>query len=411
MSLQRSKRPDAASHPPPTGEDWAWQDLDFFDSTARSEALLVLKDFLRDHPEATMDHDPDWLHSKCGQDKSVKIFVCHAPDGRLSGYAPFFVHPSSLSFELFGIALWEFPIRRYSMTAGPLLSPGVSAGKVLPSLFDHLWQTLGRRETLFGLGVELDSAFGRFIQQHPGLREKYQLLPSGKAYRRRLIALPASFDQYIQGLSANTRKDIRRTLRQFEQDSAITVSYRVYTAPEEVLEFLPLAQAVSDKTYQRNLLGLGICDNPETRRNLTIAAENGWMRSYLLICNQQPVAFQHGYLHGNTYYAEQTGYDPAWARKSVGTIMQIYRIRDLIDKGVARLDFLYGDNEKKRSLSNTYREERNFHLIPRKFPLGLLAYGLHGFNTVSELMGDFIERWGLKSKIRRILRQRSTNQD
>lgn len=394
----------------PSDKEWEWQDLDQLDTATRIRILLVLKNFIQHHPDAVMDHDPDWLYIKRSHDKSVKLFVCCAMDGTLCGYAPFFVHPSSLSYELFGVSLWEYRIRRYTITAGPLLLQGVGAEKVLPGLFDHLWRTLGPRETLFALGVEPDSAFGQFIRQHPGFQKKYYLLPSGRAYRRRLIALPEGFDQYTQGLSRNTRKDIRRTLRQLEQDPEMTVSYRVFTTPEEVPEFLSLAQSVSDKTYQRNLLGLGIYDNAGTRRNLTIAAENGWMRSYLLICNGEPVAFQHGYLHGGTYYAEETGYDPAWAEKSVGTVMQVYRIRDLIDKGVSKLDFLYGDNEKKRSLSNTYREERNFHLIPRKFSLSLFAYSLRGFNTFSELVGDFMEKHGLKSKIRRILRKRSTSQ-
>lgn len=396
---------------PPSGKEWEWQNLDRLDAAARARILPVLKNFIQHHPDAVMDHDPDWLYIKRSHDKSVKLFVCCAMDGTLCGYAPFFVHPSSLSYELFGIPLWEYRIRRYTITAGPLLQQGVAAEKVLPDLFDHLRGTLGPRETLFALGVELDSAFGQFIRQYPGFHEKHHLLPSGRAYHRRLIALPEDFDQYMQGLSRNTRKDIRRTLRQLEQDPEIMVSYRVFTTPEEVPEFLSLAQSVSDKTYQHNLLGLGICDSAETRRNLTIAAENGWMRSYLLICNGEPVAFQHGYLHGGTYYAEKTGYDPAWAEKSVGTVMQIYRVRDLIDKGVAQLDFLYGDNEKKRSLSNTYREEQNFHLIPRKFPLSLFAYSLRGFNAFSELIGDFMEKHGLKSRIRRILRKRSTNQD
>ncbi len=396
---------------PQLGKDWEWQDLDRVDAPARAQILLVLKDFIQHHPDAVMDHDPDWLSIRCSHDKSVKLFVCCAMDGTLFGYAPFFVHPSSLSYELFGISLWEYRIRRYTITAGPLLLQGINVEEVLSSLFDHLLKMLRPRETLFALGAKSGSPFGWFIQQDPGFQGKYYLLPSGKVYRRRLIALPESFDQYMQSLSRNTRKDIRRTLRHLEQDPEIMVSYRVFTAPEEVSEFLSLAQFVSDKTYQHNLLGLGICDNAETRRNLVVAAKNGWLRSYLLICNEKPVAFQHGYLYGGTYYAEQTGYDPAWAEKSVGTVMQIYRVRDLINAGVAQLDFLYGDNEKKRSLSNTYREEQNFHLIPRKFPLGLLTYSLRGFNVLSELVGDFIEKHGLKSKIRRFLRRRSISQD
>ncbi|MXS81253.1 GNAT family N-acetyltransferase [Nitrosomonas sp. GH22] len=408
MFLQNAPLP--ASHSTPRlDDDWEWQDLDQFDTTARAQALLAVKNFIRHHSAAVMDHDPDWLYTKCSYDKSVKIFLCFAQDGSLSGYAPFFVHPSSLSFELFGISLWEYRIHRYSITAGPLFSGEVKIEDVFIKLFDYLRKTLRKRETLFALGVELDSSFGRFLQNNINLQKKYQLIPSGQAYCRRLITLPENFEQYIQNLGYGTRKEVRRVLRRFEQNSELTISYRIFTTSEDISEFLPLAQQVSDKTYQHNLLGLGIRDDIETRRILTTAAENGWFQSYLLICNQEPVAFQHGYAYGGTYYAEQTGYDPAWGDKSVGTIIQIYRIRDLINRGITQLDFLYGDNERKRSLSTMYRVEQNFHLIPRKFPLGILAYALRGFNTLSQLGGDFIEKWGLKSKIRRFLRKWSVS--
>ncbi|WP_347888622.1 GNAT family N-acetyltransferase [Nitrosomonas europaea] len=410
MSLQNVPFPESRSTPQ-LDDDWEWQDLDQFDTAARTRALLAVKDLIQHHPAAVMDHDPDWLYTKCSHDKSVKIFLCFARDGSLSGYAPFFVHPSSLSFELFGISLWEYRICRYSITAGPLLPGKVKTEVIFLKLFDYLWKILQERETLFMLGVELDSSFGRFLQNNTNLQKKYRLIPSGQAYCRRLVTLPESFDQYIQGLGYGTRKEVRRILRRLERNPEITINYRIFTTSEDISEFLPLAQQVSDKTYQHNLLGLGIRDDIETRHILAIAAENGWFQGYLLIFDQKPVAFQHGYIYNGTYYAEQTGYDPVWGDKSVGTIVQIYRIRDLINRGITRLDFLYGDNERKRSLSNRYRMERNFHLVPRRFPLGVLAYALRGFNTLSQSGGDFIEKWGLKSKIRRFLRKWSVDRD
>ncbi len=390
-----------------SGQHYNWQDLDQLEAAARVQILANIKGFIQNHPAAVMDHDPDWLFTRCSHDKSVKILFLLASNGTLLAYAPFFVHPAALSFELLGISLWEYRIRRYSITAGPLFADGVNTDEILSALFGYLRTLLGNRETLFVLGMELGSPLGRFIQQNADLRKKYQLVPSGKPYHRRLIALPENFDQYIQNLRHGTRKEVRRALRRLEQDPEITIDHRIFNTPEDVAEFLPLAQQVSDKTYQRNLLGLGIRDNAETRRVTTVAAEHGWFQSYLLICNQQPVAFQFGYVYGKTYYAEQTGYDPVWGDKSVGTLVQIYRIRDLIAHGITRFDFLYGDNERKRSLSNKHRVEQNIYLIPRKFPLEVLARILRIFNKFSELVGDFIEKWGLKSKIRRYLRKRS----
>jgi len=388
---------------------YGWQDLDQLDPVVRMQILVDIKDFIQRHPAAIMEHDPDWLYAKCGTGKSAKFFFLLADDGSLSAYAPFFVHPSTLSFEILGISLWEYRICRYSITAGPLLSEKTDANKALTGLFNYLRSILSDRKTLFGLGIEPESPFGQFIQNNTEFKKKFKLVPSGSIYCRRLIELPANFDQYIQNLGYGTRKEVRRVLRRLEQNPEIDLSYHIFTTPADVAGFLPMAQQVSDKTYQHNLLGLGLSNNAETNRNLTTAAENGWLRSYLLMCNQVPVVFQHGYLYKGTYYAEQTGYDPAWKDKSVGTVAQIYRIRDLISDGVTRLDFLYGDNEKKKSLSNTYRIEQNFHLIPKKFSLHLLAYFLLIFNSLSQWIGNFIEKWELKSKLRRYLRKRSVN--
>lgn len=37
---------------------------------------------------------------------------------------PLFIHPSALSFQLFGISVYDYRIRRYCITATPLLAEG-----------------------------------------------------------------------------------------------------------------------------------------------------------------------------------------------------------------------------------------------------------------------------------------------
>lgn len=388
---------------------WEWQDLDSLSPTIRSKTLSEVQHLIINHPDATMEHDLEWLYAKCGVEKSVRAFVCFAADGTLIGYAPFFVHPSALSFELFGLALFDFRIRRYTIASTPLIAPDHVSQDIFRGLFIKLLASLERREALFGLGVPLASHFAQYLQHKHVLRKEYLVFPHGMSYFRRFILLPTSFDEYLKNLSHGTRKQIRRAIRNLENDADLSASFRAYTLPEEIPTYLALAQTVSDKTYQKNLLGLGINNNPETRQTLMLAAEKGWLRSYILTCKHQPVAFQQGYLHNGTYYAEHTGYDPNWSDQSVGTIMQIYRIRDLIQLGVVRLDFLYGDNEKKKSLSNFAREEQNFYIIPRRFPISVIAQILRIFNFATKQLGDFMEKYGFKSKIRRFLRKRATN--
>lgn len=388
---------------------WEWQDLDSLSPTIRSKTLSEIQHLIINHPDATMEHDLEWLYAKCGVEKSVRAFVCYAADGVLIGYAPFFVHPSALSFELLSLTLYDYRIRRLTIASTPLIAPDHASPDIFQSLFIKLLGSLDRRDALFGLGVPLSSQFSQFLQHNHSLRKEYLFFPHGMPYFRRFILLPKSFDEYLKNLSHGTRKQIRRAMRNLENDADLSASFRAYTLPEEISTYLALAQTVSDKTYQKALLGLGVSNNSETHQTLALAAKKGWLRSYILTCKHKPVAFQQGYLHNGTYYAELTGYDPSWADKSVGTVMQIYRIHDLIQLGVTKLDFLYGDNEKKKSLSNFAREEQNFYIIPRRFPISVIAQILRIFNFTTKQLGNFMEKYGLKSKIRRFLRKRATN--
>lgn len=388
--------------------DWEWKNIDSLDTESRQSIFTAIKLFIQNHPETVMDHDPDWLYAKCTEDKSICIMFCQAHDGSLIGYAPFFIHPSALNFELFDLPLFRYHIRRFSITAGPLLTEHESSKRILEDLFLAMRVTLAGNEAVFSLGTAVNSNFAQFTLNDPPVRQQYRILPHGKSYQRRLIRLPSDFEEYIKSLGQSTRKNIRRVLRNFERDETRHSEFRVFTKPDDVPEFLKQAQFISDKTYQKRLIGLGLSDDDATRKTFCLAAEKGWFRSYILYCDGAPVAFQHGYIYKDTYYAESTGYIPEWGAQSVGTVMQIYRIRDLIQDNISKLDFLYGDTEKKRTLSNMAREEQNFYIVPKKFPLSQIAYGVYLFNAAMDSLSKWMDRHGIKSKIRHFLRRQAT---
>jgi CelD/BcsL family acetyltransferase involved in cellulose biosynthesis len=204
------------------------------------------------------------------------------------------------------------------------------------------------------------------------------------------------------------RQDARRALRRFESDGKIEGTYRVFTTPEDLPDFLRLAATVSEKTYQHKLLGMGITDNAAIRRALTLAAENGWFRSLIVMLGNEPAAFKYGFLFNGTYYSELVGYDPRWAPYAVGTVAYLLTIRDLIGVGAKIFDFKYGDHGNKERMSNYFREEQNIYLIPRRFPLSALAAALRAFNATADWVGNLLEKFGLKSRIRKFLRRLSS---
>lgn len=388
-----------------------WIDLASLGSEVRQPVLNQVERLIQNHPDANIDHDPYWLSAKCGNDKSSKLFVCITPDNTVAGYAPFFIHPSALSFQLFGISVYDYRIRRYCITATPLLAEEYQSlsSALLEKLLITLREIIGDRDSLFGLGVEKSSNFSQFILENSELRKYYQVLPYGQSYFRRLISLPKDFEAYLKGLGNSTRYEMRRALRLLEKDTEITTSYRIFTQPEEVVELLQLLQQVSLKTYQHQLLNLGINDNAENRHTFELAARKGWLRSLILFSNNEPIAFQHGFLYKKCFYLTHIGYDPAWAKWSVGTITHAYLIQNLIEVGAEKFDFLYGDNGSKARLSNDQREEQNFYIVPRKFPLSFIASMLQAFNFVMNTLGRAIEKFGIKTLIRRFLRRRATS--
>lgn len=388
-----------------------WIDFASLESEVRLHVLNQIERLIQNHPDANIDHDPYWLSAKCGNDKSSKLFVCISPDNALVGYAPFFIHPSALSFQLFGISVFDYRIRRYCITATPLIAKEdqFSSSALLEKLLITLREIIGDRDSLFGLGVEKSSNFGQFILENNGLRKHYQVLPYGQSYFRRLISLPKDFETYLKGLGNSTRYEMKRALRLLEKDTEITTSYRIFTQPEEVAELLKLLQQVSTKTYQHQLLNLGINDNVENHHTFELAARKGWLRSLILFSNNEPIAFQHGFLYNKCFYLTHIGYDPAWAKWSVGTITHAYLIQNLIEVGAEKFDFLYGDNGSKARLSNNQREEQNFYIVPRKFPISLIALMLQAFNFVMNKLGSTIEKFGIKTLIRRFLRRRATS--
>lgn len=387
--------------------DLKWLDLETFNTDDRQKIKNTISHFIKAHPNAVMDHDLDWLSTKCGPDKSVKAFVSLARDETLIGYAPFFVHPSALSFSLFGVSMFNYRVNRYTITAQPLVAEHYpESEELLQSLFKQLREILSSRDVLFGLGVPFESTFGQFLANNDLLSKQYLVLPYGESYQRRLIQLPDDIEKYIGALGSKTRAEVRRSLRRINDEAAIT--FHVYSGPDEVPELLKQLQSLSAKTYQHKLLDLGISENDETYRELHYAAEKGWLRSHILFCNDEPVAFDHGFLHNQTYYSTHIGYDPKWTKSSVGLVTHIYTVKDLIEQNASNFDFMYGDSGNKARLSNTSHEEQNFYLIPRLFPLSSVARTLRLFNAIIDRLGRFLDEYGIKSKLRRFLRRKST---
>src|SRR5215510_813902 len=77
------------------------------------------------------------------------------------------------------------------------------------------------------------------------------------------------------------------------------------------------------------------------------AARRDWLYLAFLVRGGKPVAGRYGFLYRDTYYAYQSGFDPAARDDSPGEVLLGLVLEDLIGQGVAEFNFLRGAQPHK----------------------------------------------------------------
>lgn len=102
----------------------------------------------------------------------------------------------------------------------------------------------------------------------------------------------------------------------------------------------------------------GIPDEPVRRFHREAAralAREGRARVYLLHVEGQVRAAFYGFASGPRFSFYQSGNDPAWRARSVGTVVLGAALEDAFARGLAEFDFLRGDEDYKRTFATHRR--------------------------------------------------------
>ena len=350
-----------------------------------------------------LDLNPRWLGARITNADRRLVHFLLDDISRPSGYAPFFVHPGSLSYNIGEFCLHRIQVTRYVLRSAPLCESPAS----LPLLFEPLSRAIGRHGAVFLEGVPSDSPLATLLNAPTGpVPDVFHVVPYGPEYQRRLIELPcgARFEDYLQVLGPGSRKDLRRTRERFRARANGVVQVSRYTAPDDADRLAATIAGISRKTYQHRLLGLGLDDNAEQVAWLRAAAGAGWLRAYILQIDDDPVAFVLGYQDCGTFYSHHIGYDTRFSKLQPGIFLHMEVVADLLGNGIYCVDLGPGDSVYKARLSNQSRLERHYYLIPRGWPGTVRAKLLAAVNALSEGLGDWLGRTGLKVRLRRLMR-------
>ncbi|HOO78198.1 MAG TPA: GNAT family N-acetyltransferase [bacterium] len=198
-----------------------------------------------------------------------------------------------------------------------------------------------------------------------------QVLSESLCYR---INVPASFDDYLDGLDRKKRRALLYRRRRLERE--FTVEYHRLETPDEVPSWLKIFESLH--TWRWRQKGQpGKFANPGYREfHQEISRrffEKKWLFARDLKLNGKTVAAAYCFLFNNTLYFYQTGFDPRLGQYEVMKALIAMIIEECIGKRIATFDFLAAAEDYKRRFSNEFRKITSVRIINRR-PAGRL-YG------------------------------------
>lgn len=160
------------------------------------------------------------------------------------------------------------------------------------------------------------------------------------------LDLPTTWEEYLQMLVNKQRHELKRKLRRLDEEGEINYRTTTEANPQDIDTFLKLfRESREDKakfmTPERESFFRAVTKTVADRKTL---------RFGLLEVNSKPAAATIAFEYKNNVYLYNSGYDPQYAWLSVGVLSKALCIKDSIERGKRKFDFLKGDEEYKYHL-------------------------------------------------------------
>ena len=164
-----------------------------------------------------------------------------------------------------------------------------------------------------------------------------------------IVPLAPTWETYLAGLKGKQRREVRRKLRNLLEFGA-RVDYEVVDDPAAIRAHLPAFLRLM--TDSRGDKAAFLTEQMAAFFHLLVSrlAPEGWVRFVFLLLNGERVAAVLAFPRGDSLLLYNSGYDPAYRDRSVGLASKVICVRDAIDRGMASVNFLRGDEDYKMQL-------------------------------------------------------------
>jgi hypothetical protein len=400
VDLTRSS--DIATNPPDQAIVWSPHEFENREGIAALAARARESLAIPHH-----NYDIEWLTLSLEQPGDRIFALADEENGRLRGILGVRELDPSTKFGLGGTQAFRKLIRQFVIYEGVVTRRSDVRGAIVSAL-TALAQRVPRNAAVFVEAVPVDSEMHAALEMRESpVRQAFHVLPWRKTNWRYRIRWSGSVETYLKSLGQESRRSLTRYSRKLLSDAALRCEVKRFASASEADQFMRDGMSVSDKTYQKKNLGLGLSLGGRVERQIKFAAARGNFIGHILYINDTPAAFQYGFVHGETCYVDQIGYDPAWASRHVGGVLLIEVLRQFERTGdnIKALDFGQGMTVFKERTTNERRAVRDYYLFKRTLNGFLLYHSAKWMSVTAGFASDFLERMKLKGAIRAVIRR------
>ena len=160
--------------------------------------------------------------------------------------------------------------------------------------------------------------------------------------------LPPAWEDYLESLDSKQRHELKRKLRRLEE--AGKVSYRIITGPADVPSFMDVFVKMFVESRTDKAAFLTPQMDAYFRDLAQVMAKAGLLLGGVLEMDGHPAAAVMAFDYNGTIYLYNSGYDRDQAQLSVGVLSKALLIKDSIERGRKKFDFLKGGERYKYHL-------------------------------------------------------------
>jgi len=162
------------------------------------------------------------------------------------------------------------------------------------------------------------------------------------------LDLPPTWEEYLGILNRKQRHEVRRKLRRLWE--AGEVNYRVIEDSEAVTDAIDLFMRLFRESREDKAIFMTANMESFFRSLAKAMAQVRLLRIGILELDASPVAAIMCFDYNGTMYLYNSGYDRHYSSLSVGLTSKILCIKDSIERGRKKFDFLKGSEEYKYRL-------------------------------------------------------------